>query len=221
MRAQVAIINFAFFVRGLLIDSYINSEIFAGIWRKINYCNRCAHHPNYWDFSPSQKPPFGNPWLFLAHKNRTIVIASNFRILQPEKVFLRMCLPKFGAKFGWKFWGWIPTKTLYFMNKRSESFRKFLGRLRMILCYWKTFTAPKHWRSQIARNPAERRGFGLRNRNSKSPIASDFPSHPENRNAKSQISRVRNGHRNCKSQKSLRFHFWFHSLMVVLHIDPR
>ena len=26
--------------------------------------------------------------------------------------------------------------------KGSESFRKFLGRLRMILCYWKTFTVP-------------------------------------------------------------------------------
>ena len=32
--------------------------------------------------------------------------------------------------------------------------------------------------AKIARNPAERRGFGLRNRNSKSQIASDFPSHP-------------------------------------------
>ena len=31
VRAPVAIINFAFFVRGLLIDSYINSEIFTGI----------------------------------------------------------------------------------------------------------------------------------------------------------------------------------------------
>ena len=31
VRAPVAIINFAFFVRGLLIASYINSEIFTGI----------------------------------------------------------------------------------------------------------------------------------------------------------------------------------------------
>ena len=31
VRAPVAIINFAFFVRGLLIESYINSEIFTGI----------------------------------------------------------------------------------------------------------------------------------------------------------------------------------------------
>ena len=34
------------------------------------------------------------------------------------------------------------------------------------------------WRSQLARNPAERRGFGLRNRSPQSHIASDFPSHP-------------------------------------------
>ena len=61
-RTPVAIINFAFFVRGLLIESYINSEIFTRLWRKINFCNRCAHHPSYWDFPPSQKPPFGNPW---------------------------------------------------------------------------------------------------------------------------------------------------------------
>ena len=31
VRAPVAIINFAFFVRGFLIESYINSEIFTGI----------------------------------------------------------------------------------------------------------------------------------------------------------------------------------------------
>ena len=30
-RAPVAIINFAFFMRELLIESYINSEIFTGI----------------------------------------------------------------------------------------------------------------------------------------------------------------------------------------------
>ena len=35
------------------------------------------------------------------------------------------------------FLGWIPTKP--FVLWRSELFRKFLGRLRMILCYWKTF----------------------------------------------------------------------------------
>ena len=54
-------LNFAFFARDFLIESYINSEICTGIWRKINYCNRCAHHPNSWDFPPWQKPPFGDP----------------------------------------------------------------------------------------------------------------------------------------------------------------
>ena len=31
---------------------------------QIDYCNRCAHVPNHWakPFSPSQNPPFGNPW---------------------------------------------------------------------------------------------------------------------------------------------------------------
>ena len=66
----------------------------------------------------------------------------NWQVLGPEKVFPRICLPKNLAKFGWPFW-WILAKTLYFMCKTSESFRKFLGSLRMILCYWKTFSAPK------------------------------------------------------------------------------
>ena len=41
------------------------------------------------------------------------------------------------------FFGWIPTEPLYFVNRRTELFRKFSGRLRMILCYWKTFSVPK------------------------------------------------------------------------------
>ena len=32
------------------------------------------------------------------------------------------------------FVGWIPSKTIHFVNRRSESFRKFLGRLQIILC---------------------------------------------------------------------------------------
>ena len=43
------------------------------------------------------------------------------------------------------FLGRIPTKTLHFVNRRSKLFRKFLGRLQVILCYWKTFLVPK-WR---------------------------------------------------------------------------
>ena len=42
VRAPVAMINFAFFVRELLVESYINSEIFGGTRREIKHCNRCA-----------------------------------------------------------------------------------------------------------------------------------------------------------------------------------
>ena len=42
---------------------------------------------------------------------------------------------------------WFLTKALYFVCRRSELFRKFLGSLRMILCYWKTFSVPKFRRT--------------------------------------------------------------------------
>ena len=67
-------------MRKLLVESYINSEIFTGIWREINYCNRCARDPNYWDLPPSQKPPFGNPWLRGA-KKFSVAFRIVFRIL--------------------------------------------------------------------------------------------------------------------------------------------
>ena len=73
-----------------------------------------------------------------------------------EKVFPRICLPKFWAKFGWTFWGWIPTKTLHFVNRRSKLFRKFLGRLRMILCYWKTFSVPNQFHIVKPKNVSRR-----------------------------------------------------------------
>ena len=44
------------------------------------------------------------------------------------------------------------------------------------------------WRSQIARNPAERRGSRLRNHNSKSQIASDLPSHSQSQCKVSEIA---------------------------------
>ena len=47
VRAPVAIINFAFFVRELLVEFYVDSENFTGMWGKINYCNRSACNPNY------------------------------------------------------------------------------------------------------------------------------------------------------------------------------
>ena len=48
-------------MRELLVESFIDSEVFTGSWRNINYCNRCAHNPNYWDVSPSQKKPYETP----------------------------------------------------------------------------------------------------------------------------------------------------------------
>ena len=35
MRAPVAIISFTFFVRELLVESFLNSEIFTEIWREL------------------------------------------------------------------------------------------------------------------------------------------------------------------------------------------
>ena len=60
MHAPVAIINFTCFVRDLLIKSYINSEISTGIWRQINYCNRCATTPMI-EISPLTKTPLWKP----------------------------------------------------------------------------------------------------------------------------------------------------------------
>ena len=59
MRALVAILNCAFFVRGLLIEPYVNK--LKGFHRDLtrNWWLQpvCARNPNYWDFPPSQKPP--------------------------------------------------------------------------------------------------------------------------------------------------------------------
>ena len=41
------------------------------------------------------------------------------------------------------FFVWIPAKTLHFVNRMPDLFRKFLGRLRAILCNWKTFFGPQ------------------------------------------------------------------------------
>ena len=76
------------------------------------------------------------------------------------------------------------------------------------------------WQSHIARNPAERRGFGFRNRSAKSQIASDFLSHPQFAmqpcfllfRKSLAISGVCVGHRNRKSQKSL----WFRCAKIPI-----
>ena len=74
VRALVAIINLHFFVRELLIESYINSEILTRIWRESNHCNRRARNPNYWDFPPSQKNP---PW-------KPLICTKNLGLFHPE-----------------------------------------------------------------------------------------------------------------------------------------
>ena len=71
-----------------------------------------------------------------------MLLTSAFLKLGPEKVFPRICLPKFLAKFGWTFRGEFLLKPFIFVNKRPELFRIFLGRLQVILCYWKTFSVP-------------------------------------------------------------------------------
>ena len=87
LRAPVAIINFAFFVRELLVESYINSEIFTGIWREINCCNRCARDPNYWDLPPSQKPPFGIAGQEWAEFPQSRIAEIQFRIANPNRTY--------------------------------------------------------------------------------------------------------------------------------------
>ena len=68
-------------------------------------------------------------------------------LLGPEKVFPIICLPKFLAKFGWTFWCEFLLKPFISCGERPELFRKFLGSLRMILCYWKTFSVAKSWQN--------------------------------------------------------------------------
>ena len=61
LRAPVAIINFASNpCENLWVYIGFNKEA-PHKKRKINYCKRCAHPPQLLRFSPSQKPPFGNP----------------------------------------------------------------------------------------------------------------------------------------------------------------
>ena len=45
-------------------------------------------------------------------------------------------------------------KPFIFVNRRSELFRKLLGRLRMSLCYWKTF--PVHFLTKLHSEPGEK-----------------------------------------------------------------
>ena len=63
-------------------------------------------------------------------------------MLEPEKVSQEFVFPSFWRSSGELF----GLKPLLFVREGPELFRKFLGSLRVILCCWKTFPAPKHMR---------------------------------------------------------------------------
>ena len=60
-RAPVAIINFAFFVRDFLVESYINSENFTETRREIYYYKWCARATRVLEIPPPPKPPVETP----------------------------------------------------------------------------------------------------------------------------------------------------------------
>ena len=59
--APVAIINFAFFVQDLLIESYKNSEILQGFDAKLIIATGARTTPIIGIPPLTQNPPFGNP----------------------------------------------------------------------------------------------------------------------------------------------------------------
>ena len=61
VRAPGAIINFAFFMRELLVESYMNSEILTGISREVQYCSCARATPTIEVPPPLTKNTFGNP----------------------------------------------------------------------------------------------------------------------------------------------------------------
>ena len=83
--APVATINFAPNpCKNLWVHTGFNKEALHKKCR-INYCNRCAHDANDWDFPLSQKPPFGNPLpsdtkLLLTKNYSEIIILGKLRI---------------------------------------------------------------------------------------------------------------------------------------------
>ena len=105
VRALVAKIDFAFFVRELIVESYINSEMFTAIWCKIISCNRCAHDPNYWDLPPHKDPLLATPEFTrpFSKSSRELLPSSlchgvrNPMETVPDELFLG----------GWILWGWI------------------------------------------------------------------------------------------------------------------
>ena len=46
-----------------LLNTIQTQRFLQGFDAKLIIATGVRTHPNYWDFPPSQKPPFGNPWL--------------------------------------------------------------------------------------------------------------------------------------------------------------
>ena len=87
-----------------------------------------------------------------AHKSELAGIAARKGIPRNLSVF---------AEVRVNFLGCILTQILQFAEKRPRLFTKFLGRLRVILCYWKTFSVPretmlKNVRGKFAEDFAEK-----------------------------------------------------------------
>ena len=84
MRAPVAIINFAFFVRELLIESYINSERFSqGFDAKLIIATGARATPIIEISPPHKNPPLETPDMYVMFLRGKVL----------EKVF-----PKLGPK---------------------------------------------------------------------------------------------------------------------------
>ena len=59
--------------------------------RKTNYCNRCAHDPNHWDFPPSQNPPWKPPKFAHCQTLRTRIL-KNCMLAWTLEIFKRFAM---------------------------------------------------------------------------------------------------------------------------------
>ena len=74
-------------------------------------------HPHGWStWQPADQPTTRRPtwpWGFKENPyKKSMWVSVLWAGLEARKIFPRICLPKFSAKFGWTFLGWIPTQTL-------------------------------------------------------------------------------------------------------------
>ena len=80
------------------------------------------------------------------HNRCNHINSKVLHLLRSGKVFSKTCLPKVLVRFRWTFWCEILLE-LFIMRKR-RTIQIILGRLRMILCYCKTFSVPQIWGSR-------------------------------------------------------------------------